>query len=313
MTFFEQAGRVAPCFPIRDHNPSERTPYVTWALIALNIGIFLSYWSLFSDERAISNFFYHWGLVPRAASPETFLTSMFLHGGFMHLAGNMLFLWIFGDNMEDQMGHIGFGMFYLACGLAAAFAQVASAPDSSLPMVGASGAIAGVMGGYLLLFPKARVDIFFFYRMLPVPAWIVLAFWFGLQVFQGSTLTTEAGGVAYWAHAGGFAAGLLMTVAALAQARWSGLLAAHAWPSAASRGAIPKRQDRHSTRGPASALGSGPAQQTHLLAKRAEADPPLRNPPGHRARSDPAADASSSPPEVRAALPERDNGAKPSR
>ena len=203
-------------FPIRDHNPSERTPYVTWALIALNIGIFISYYGLFSSDAAISNFFYRWGLVPRASYPETFLTSMFLHGGIMHLAGNMLFLWVFGDNMEDQMGHLGFLLFYLASGLAAAFAQVASAPDSIVPMVGASGAIAGVMGGYLLMFPKARVDVILIliiiFRIIPVPAWIVLSAWFGLQLVQGSMTPTDQGGVAYWAHAGGFAAGVILTV-----------------------------------------------------------------------------------------------------
>ena len=203
-------------FPIRDHNPSHRTPYVTWALIALNVGIFISYYSLFSSDIAISNFFYRWGLVPRAAAPETYLTSMFLHGGIMHLAGNMLFLWVFGDNMEDQMGHVGFLLFYLGAGLAAAFAQVASDPNSIVPMVGASGAIAGVMGGYLLMFPKARVDILvilvIFFRVFPVPAWIVLSAWFGLQLIQGSVVAGDQGGVAYWAHAGGFLAGLLFTV-----------------------------------------------------------------------------------------------------
>ena len=202
-------------FPIRDHNPSERTPYVTWALIALNVGIFISYYRLFSNDVAISNFFYRWGLVPRASYPETFVTSMFLHGSIMHLAGNMLFLWVFGDNMEDQMGHVGFLLFYLAAGLAAAFAQVASAPDSIVPMVGASGAIAGVMGGYLLLFPKARVDVvlilIIIFRIIPVPAWIVLSAWFGLQLIQGSMTPIDQGGVAYWAHAGGFAAGVLLT------------------------------------------------------------------------------------------------------
>ena len=203
-------------FPIRDHNPSHGTPWVTWTLIALNVGIFASYFALFTNDLALANFFYRWGLVPRAAFPETFLTSMFLHGGIMHLAGNMLFLWVFGDNLEDQMGHIGFLVFYFACGLAAAFAQVASDPDSIVPMVGASGAIAGVMGGYLLLFPKARVDILIIliivFRIIPVPAWLVLGAWFGIQLIQGSMIPTEGGGVAYWAHAGGFAAGLILTV-----------------------------------------------------------------------------------------------------
>ena len=203
-------------FPIRDHNPSHRTPVVTWALIVINIGIFVSYWSLFSDDMALARFFYRWGLVPIASAPETYLTSMFLHGSIMHIAGNMLFLWVFGDNLEDQMGHVGFLLFYLAGGLAAAFAQVAADPSSTVPMVGASGAIAAVMGGYLLMFPRARVDILIIliiiFRIIPVPAWIVLSAWFGFQLLQGATVPGEGGGVAYWAHAGGFAAGLVLTV-----------------------------------------------------------------------------------------------------
>ncbi len=203
-------------FPIRDHNPSLRTPYVTWVLLGINVLVFISYFALFQDQRALGNFFFTWGLVPADASPVTFITSMFLHGGIMHLAGNMLFLWVFGDNMEDQMGHGGFLLFYLCSGLAAAAAQYLADPSSTIPMVGASGAIAGVMGGYLLMFPRARVDILIIliiiFRIIPVPAWIVLGAWFGLQLVQGSMTPTDMGGVAYWAHAGGFAAGLLMTV-----------------------------------------------------------------------------------------------------
>ena len=204
-------------FPIRDHNPSERTPYVTWALITVNVAVFLIYYpALFQDERALGFFFFEWGLVPADASPASFVTSMFLHGGPMHLIGNMLFLWVFGDNLEDQMGHTGFLAFYLMSGLLAAAAQFVTDPTSTIPMVGASGAIAGVMGGYLLLFPRARVDILIIliiiFRIIPVPAYIVLGAWFGLQLLQGSMTPTDMGGVAYWAHAGGFAAGLLMTI-----------------------------------------------------------------------------------------------------
>lgn len=203
-------------FPLRDHNPSARTPYVTWALIALNVLIFMSYWGLFSDPRAIQSFFGTWGLVPIRMAPETFITSMFLHGGLMHLAGNMLFLWVFGDNLEDEMGHWGFLGFYLASGLGAAVAQVVADPGSPVPMVGASGAIAGVMGGYLLMFPKARVDVLLIliviFRIIPVPAWLVLGAWFALQLFSGVSTPTDGGGVAYWAHAGGFLAGLALTV-----------------------------------------------------------------------------------------------------
>ncbi|MDA8587221.1 rhomboid family intramembrane serine protease [Rhodobacteraceae bacterium] len=201
-------------FPIRDHNPSKRTPYVTWTLIGINILVFASYYHLFSNDRAIGQFFFDWGLVPAQARPETYITSMFLHGGLMHLGGNMLFLWVFGDNVEDQMGHVGFLGFYLLGGIAAAAAQNVSDPTSIVPMVGASGAVAGVMGGYLLMFPKARVDVllflFVFVRIFPIPAWIVLGFWFAIQLVQGWLTPADQVGVAYWAHAGGFLAGVLM-------------------------------------------------------------------------------------------------------
>lgn len=207
-------------FPIRDHNPSGRTPFVTYALMALNIGIFVSYVALFDDARAINGFFYEWALIPARLSEGQgtvgVFTSMFLHAGWLHLAGNMLFLYIFGDNVEDEMGHLPYLAFYLACGMLSAFAQVYSAPGSIVPTVGASGAIAGVMGGYLLLFPKARVDILIifivFFRIFPIPAWIMLALWFGMQFIGGIGADPSIGGVAYWAHAGGFVAGMLLTV-----------------------------------------------------------------------------------------------------
>ena len=207
-------------FPIRDHNPSGRTPYVTYTLMFLNIVIFLSNVTLLSDPRTEFEFYETWALFPvRVTHSEdlhTLFTSMFLHSGWMHLVGNMLFLWIFGDNIEDTMGHVKYLLFYLACGVAAGLVQVISAPYSTVPMVGASGAIAGVMGGYLLLYPKAKVDIFFFFivffRIFPIPAWIMLAVWFGMQFLGGIGADAEAGGVAYWAHAGGFIAGLILTV-----------------------------------------------------------------------------------------------------
>jgi len=139
------------------------------------------------------------------------VTSMFLHGGFMHLAGNMLFLFIFGDNLEDELGHLGFILFYIASGLGAAGLQFAADPNSLVPMIGASGAIAGVMGGYLLLFPRARVDVLIiivvFFKIFPVPAWLMLAVWFALQLFNGAAGADA--GIAYWAHAGGFVVGFL--------------------------------------------------------------------------------------------------------
>jgi len=208
-------------FPIRDHNPSGRTPYVTRALIVVNIGVFLAYWFGLQSENALGYFFYNWGLVPdrvlAGQGMATVLTHMFLHGGWLHLAGNMLFLWIFGDNLEDEMGHLRFGLFYLASGLAAAALQIAGDPASDVPMVGASGAVAGVLGGYLLLFPKARVDVLFifviFFRVFSIPAWIVLGIWFAVQLFNGAAATTD--GVAYLAHVGGFVAGLVLTIPAL--------------------------------------------------------------------------------------------------
>ncbi|MEM7074424.1 MAG: rhomboid family intramembrane serine protease [Pseudomonadota bacterium] len=207
-------------FPIRDHNPSGRTPYVTYALIALNVVIFLSYWPIMDDPRALYVFYDTWAMVPvqiyQAAEYQTLVTSMFLHAGWLHLAGNMLFLWIFGDNMEDEMGHLGFLLLYLAAGVAAAGAHLLSAPYSQVPTVGASGAIAGVMGGYLLLFPKARIDILLFLvifiRIFTLPAWAVLCIWFGIQIVGGAAADPGTGGVAYWAHAGGFVAGILLTL-----------------------------------------------------------------------------------------------------
>jgi len=210
-------------FPFRDHNPSERTPYVTWALIAANVVIFLSYFpSLSGSEAMLGAFFDQWALVPREVlsgfDQHTVLTSMFLHGGWMHLLGNMLFLYIFGDNLEDLLGHLGFLAFYLASGVAAAGGQILADPTSSIPMVGASGAIAGVMGGYLLLFPRARIDVLVIivviFKVFTIPAWLMLGIWFGLQLVNGLAMDVAGGGVAYWAHAGGFIAGLVLVLPA---------------------------------------------------------------------------------------------------
>ncbi|WP_395539405.1 rhomboid family intramembrane serine protease [Neotabrizicola sp. sgz301269] len=207
-------------FPIRDHNPSGRRPYVTLALIAANVLIFLAYFPAAQSDYALARVYMTWGLVPARLMAgegyETLLTHMFLHGGWMHLAGNMLFLWIFGDNLEDQMGHLGFAGFYLVSGLAAAGLQIAPDPSSPVPMVGASGAVAGVMGGYLLLFPKAKVDVLIiiviFFRIFALPAWLILGIWFGIQLFSGLATPTAEGGVAYFAHIGGFIAGLALTL-----------------------------------------------------------------------------------------------------
>lgn len=207
-------------FPIRDHNPSGRVPHVTRLLVALNVLIFLGCWALLPSGAAQDRLFFDWGLVPARAVQQgawwSVLTSMFLHAGWAHLFGNMLFLWIFGDNLEDRFGHFGFLAFYLLAGSGAALAQVAAGPASAIPMVGASGAIAGVMGGYLLLFPRARVDVLFFFliffRIFAIPAWAVLGFWFASQLVAGVATPIDLGGVAYWAHAGGFVAGLALTL-----------------------------------------------------------------------------------------------------
>ncbi|MEL6573832.1 MAG: rhomboid family intramembrane serine protease [Pseudomonadota bacterium] len=207
-------------FPIRDHNPSNRIPYVTYALIAMNVAVFLYGLAFITTDAAVSRLYFDYAMIPaRIAAGEnygSFVTSIFLHAGFMHIAGNMLFLWIFGDNMEDEMGHVPFLLFYLACGIGASWAQMAADPLSPIPTVGASGAIAGVMGGYILMFPKAKVDILIIliiiFRIIPVPAFIMLGLWFALQLFQSIGSDTSGGGVAYWAHSGGFIIGAILTI-----------------------------------------------------------------------------------------------------
>ena len=207
-----------PCFRYAITTPLGEPPYVTYGLMAANILIFISYAGMLNDPHLISAVFRNWAMTPARLSNGSGLytlgSSMFLHGGWMHLAGNMLFLWIFGDNVEDKMGHSRFLRFYLLAGLAAAGAQYITAPYSDIPMVGASGAIAGVMGAYLLLFPKARVDVLFifviFFRIIAIPAWAVLMIWFGMQFIGGIGADSATGGVAYWAHAGGFVAGVIL-------------------------------------------------------------------------------------------------------
>ncbi len=207
-------------FPIRDHNPSRRAPYVVFALLAINILVYLYDVAVVQPQGLLNWFYTEYAMVPIFISSgegyQGLFTYMFLHAGFLHLAGNMLFLWIYGDNMEDEMGHLPFLAFYLASGLGAALAQYAAEPYSNVPMVGASGAIAGVMGGYLLMFPKARIDILFFlvifFRIFPIPAWIVLGLWLGMQIVGGFSTPLDGGGVAYWAHLGGFIVGVLLTL-----------------------------------------------------------------------------------------------------
>ena len=201
--------------PIGDDDTARRTvPLVTYALIALNILFF------FVEQSGGDAFVGRWAFVPRRflANPSgdmpTLFTSMFMHAGWLHLGGNMLYLWIFGDNVEDRFGHIAFAIFYLLCGLAATCAQLAFSLGSNVPNLGASGAIAGVLGAYILLFPREQVKVLQGQRVIQVPALIVIGFWIVLQFFSGIgsiANTAQTGGVAYMAHIGGFLAGFVLT------------------------------------------------------------------------------------------------------
>ena len=213
--------------PIGDERePGAGPALVTWALLALNVGAFLL--EVSRPANALQAFVTAWGVVPREYSAgrdlapliplpfwSTLLTSMFLHGGWLHLGGNMLYLFIFGDNLEHRMGHVKFLVFYLLCGIAAGGAHIVFNADSNVPTVGASGAISGVLGGYLLLFPKNRVRVLTRGGIAHVPALFVLGFWILIQVVNSAgamatTSDTGGGGVAYLAHVGGFLAGLLL-------------------------------------------------------------------------------------------------------
>jgi membrane associated rhomboid family serine protease len=222
-------------FPYRDDNPTLGTPVVTFALILLNIAVWVLVQGM-GAEPYLSKSVCELGLIPGEflgrippghavpmsesttcvmdADQEWFspLTSMFLHGGWFHLIGNMWFLWLFGNNVEDSQGHVRFAAFYLLSGLAAAAAQTLANPNSAIPMVGASGAISGVMGAYIVLYPRVRIHMLvilgFFITRIAVPAFLMLGYWFLIQLLGGlPTLGEEKGGVAFWAHAGGFIAG----------------------------------------------------------------------------------------------------------
>jgi membrane associated rhomboid family serine protease len=201
-------------FPVSDVIPSKTTPYVTIGLISLNVIAFL--YELQLSRRELQLLTYGFGVLPGSFSWPTLVTSMFLHAGWMHVIGNMLYLWIFGDNVEDRLGHGGYLLFYLACGAAAALGQVAVSGDSLIPMIGASGAIAGVMGAYFVLYPHSRVltvvFLVFFLDIVEIPAIFFLGIWFVKELFSGvGSIGTSAltGGVAFWAHIVGFAVGAL--------------------------------------------------------------------------------------------------------
>jgi membrane associated rhomboid family serine protease len=213
--------------PFRDHLPRHTRPWVTLALIAANLAAFAYELSL---GAALEGFLRDYGVIPArlvgewnagargAAELTPVLTAMFLHGGWLHLILNLWFLWIFGDNVEDRIGHARYLALYLVAGVAATLAHVIANPASTLPTVGASGAIAGVLGAYFLAYPRARVTtlvpIFVFIHVAVLPAWVVLGMWFALQFLSGAlslaATQASAGGVAWWAHIGGFAAGLLL-------------------------------------------------------------------------------------------------------
>lgn len=213
--------------PIKDDIPTQSRPVVTLALIVVNCLVYMFEFTL--GENGFQMFTYKWGLIPveltsgveltpemNTSSVANLFTSMFMHGGLLHLGGNMLYLWIFGNNIEDRLGRIKFIMFYLASGLAAALAFIATDPGGEVPMVGASGAIAGVLGAYLISYPKARVQtlifIMYFIRIARIPALYVLGFWFLLQVINGlpSLGSQGGGGVAWFAHIGGFIFGVIV-------------------------------------------------------------------------------------------------------
>lgn len=213
--------------PISDENPTRLRPFVTWGIIFACVVTFL--WQLSFSERDGEALFSSLGFVPRNLFDHavtqtlygipwpllTLITSMFLHGGFLHLGGNMLYLWIFGNNVEDAMGHVRFLLFYLTCGIAAALAEGTVNPHSALPMVGASGAISGVLAAYVLIYPRARVTVIIPLGILLYPtkisAFYVIGFWFVLQLLNGVGATPGAPGTAWWAHVGGFATGFLLT------------------------------------------------------------------------------------------------------
>ena len=215
--------------PLRDLSPTRRTPIVTWALIGVNVLVWLFQWA--HGAEGLQALVMRYGLVPNVITSAgiwiprseggalgaliTPITSMFMHGGWLHLIGNMWFLHIFGDNVEDALGRGRFLAFYLLGGLAAAAMQVAIGPNSAIPMVGASGAISAVMAGYVMLFPRARVvtlvPIFFFIQIVELPAFVFIFVWFGFQLLAAlGTLGSAGGGVAFFAHVGGFIAGLLL-------------------------------------------------------------------------------------------------------
>ena len=207
-------------FPYKDDNPRILVPYVTYVIISINVLIFVFQLNMgMVSSAAEREFIYRFGFIPANFSIITVFTSMFLHGGISHIMGNMWFLWVFGDNVEGVLGHVKFAVFYIICGLAATMSQLFVDPSSTIPMVGASGAIAGVLGMYMIRFPHARVHVFafiiIFFTTFRIPAMFVLGFWFFNQLTNGlGSLGFDAtGGVAWFAHIGGFISGVMLNQA----------------------------------------------------------------------------------------------------
>ena len=207
-------------FPYKDDNPRILVPYVTYAIISINVLIFVFQLNMgMVSSAAEREFIYRFGFIPANFSIITVFTSMFLHGGISHIMGNMWFLWVFGDNVEGVLGHVKFAVFYIICGLAATMSQLFVDPSSTIPMVGASGAIAGVLGMYMIRFPHARVHVFafiiIFFTTFRIPAMFVLGFWFFNQLTNGlgSLGFDTTGGVAWFAHIGGFISGVMLNQA----------------------------------------------------------------------------------------------------
>lgn len=214
--------------PVLDSVKAKRTPYVNVAIIVANLLVFIYELSLNTVD--LNSFFIDHGIIPAQlnawannpsglSEPLTVITAAFIHGGWLHLGGNMIFLWVFGDNIEDALGHVGYGIFYVVCAAGAAAVQVAFDTSSLVPVIGASGAIAGVLGAYLVLYPRATIAVllpFFFFIPFPLPAFVLIIFWFVMQLLSGiaSIGTSEVSeGVAFWAHVGGFATGFAIMMA----------------------------------------------------------------------------------------------------
>lgn len=207
--------------PVNDNNPTRRIPLMVWVIILINC---ICFWhQIHLDDNQLMRFIYSWGMIPANYSPEKFqptldlilptVTCMFLHGGLLHIGSNLLFLYVFGDNIEDRMGHESFFLFYVLCGVAASACHVWMNPDSTVPIIGASGAISGILGAYLMWFPRVRLSVILLVFPWPfqVPAFVFLGGWFIMQYFQSQAQANSDGsGVAWWAHIGGFVAGMVL-------------------------------------------------------------------------------------------------------